>query len=137
MLPDDELRPLEDRAILEALALQEEVGLPVVTDGEYRRRFFFSTIEVLFDGIDPTGFVRHHQDFEGVQHELRTPTPVARLSRRGYARRVRGRVRARAHREARQGDAALPVDVPELLVGGRFEQGVRRPRRRTSSTSSS
>jgi 5-methyltetrahydropteroyltriglutamate--homocysteine methyltransferase len=81
-LPDDELVAVEDKAILEALALQEEVGLTVVTDGEYRRRFFFSTIEVLFDGIDPTGFIRHHQDFEGVQHELRTPTPVARLSRR-------------------------------------------------------
>ena len=81
-LPADELRGVEDRAIVEAIELQEQVGLPVVTDGEYRRRFFFSTIEVLFDGIDPTGFVRHHQDFEGVQHELRTPTPVARLTRR-------------------------------------------------------
>lgn len=78
-----ELRPLEDRAIEEALTLQEEVGLPVVTDGEYRRRFFFSTIEVLYDGVDPTGFVRHHRDFDGIEHELRTPTPVARLSRRG------------------------------------------------------
>ncbi|MFN8221629.1 MAG: cobalamin-independent methionine synthase II family protein [Gaiellales bacterium] len=78
----EELREIEDRAIVEALKLQEDVGLPVVTDGEYRRRFFFSTVEVLYDGIDPTGFVRHHQDFEGVQHELRTPTPVARLSRR-------------------------------------------------------
>src|SRR5215467_10727170 len=81
--PLEELRPLEDRAIEEAIALQEDVGLPVVTDGEYRRRFFFSTIEFLFDGIDATGFVRHHRDFEGVQHELRTPTPVARLTRRG------------------------------------------------------
>jgi 5-methyltetrahydropteroyltriglutamate--homocysteine methyltransferase len=81
--PPEELRPVEDRAIEEALALQEEVGLPVVTDGEYRRRFFFSTIEVLYDGIDPTGFIRHHRDFDGVEHELRTPTPVARLTRRG------------------------------------------------------
>jgi 5-methyltetrahydropteroyltriglutamate--homocysteine methyltransferase len=82
-LPQEELRPIEDRAIEEAIDLQEAVGLRVVNDGEYRRRFFFSTIEVLYAGIDPTGFVRHHQDFEGVQHELRTPTPVARLQRRG------------------------------------------------------
>jgi 5-methyltetrahydropteroyltriglutamate--homocysteine methyltransferase len=81
-LPTEELRPFEDRAVEEAIELQEDVGLPVLTDGEYRRRFFFSTIEVLYDGIDPTGFVRHHQDFDGVQHELRTPTPVARLTRR-------------------------------------------------------
>ena len=82
-VPLDELRPIEDRAVEEAVAFQEAVGLPVLTDGEYRRRFFFSTVEVLYDGIDPTGFVRHHRDFEGVQHELRTPTPVARLTRRG------------------------------------------------------
>jgi 5-methyltetrahydropteroyltriglutamate--homocysteine methyltransferase len=80
-LPDDELRAVEDRAIAESIVLQEEVGLPVVTDGEYRRRFFFSTVEELFDGIDPEGFVRHHRDLAGAQHELRTPCPVARLTR--------------------------------------------------------
>jgi 5-methyltetrahydropteroyltriglutamate--homocysteine methyltransferase len=80
-LPREELEAIEDRAVDEALALQEAAGLPIVTDGEYRRRFFFSTIEVLVDGIDPTGFIRHHRDEAGVEHELRTPTPVARLSR--------------------------------------------------------
>jgi 5-methyltetrahydropteroyltriglutamate--homocysteine methyltransferase len=80
-LHPDELRAIEDRAIEEAIKLQEDVGLPVVTDGEYRRRFFFSTIEVLVEGIDPLGYVRHHRDDDGVMHELRTPTPVARLER--------------------------------------------------------
>src|SRR3954454_4179786 len=81
-LPPDELRAVEDRAVVEAIRLQEQVGLPVLTDGEYRRRFFFSTIEEIMDGVDPTGFVRHHRDFEGVEHELRTPTRAARSSRR-------------------------------------------------------
>ena len=81
-LPREQLREVEDRAIVEVLQLQEEIGLPVVTDGEFRRRFFFSTIEVLFDGIDPMGFTRHHMDKDGVQHALQTPTPVSRLSRR-------------------------------------------------------
>jgi methionine synthase II (cobalamin-independent) len=80
-LPADELRAIEDRAIEEAIRFQEDAGLPIVTDGEYRRRFFFSTIEVLVEGIDPLGFVRHHQDDDGVMHELRTPTPKARLER--------------------------------------------------------
>jgi 5-methyltetrahydropteroyltriglutamate--homocysteine methyltransferase len=80
-LPRDELRAIEDRAVEEAIRFQEDVGLPVVTDGEYRRRFFFSTVEAIMEGIDPLGFVRHHRDFEGVEHELRTPTPVARLRR--------------------------------------------------------
>ena len=81
-LPADELRAVEDRAVAEAIRLQEDVGIPVVSDGEYRRRFFFSTVEVLVDGIEGEGFVRHHQDDQGVLHELRTPTPIARISRR-------------------------------------------------------
>ena len=80
-LPADELRKVEDRAIEEVIAFQEELGLPVVTDGEYRRRFFFSTVEVLVEGIDPYGYVRHHRNEAGEEQELRTPTPVARLKR--------------------------------------------------------
>jgi 5-methyltetrahydropteroyltriglutamate--homocysteine methyltransferase len=80
-LTPEALRAVEDRAIEDVLRLQEDVGLPIVTDGEYRRRFFFSTVEVLLEGIDPLGFVRHHRDEAGVQHELRTPTPVERLRR--------------------------------------------------------
>ena len=43
--PNDELRALEDRGILGAIALQERVGLQSITDGEFRRnnwrdRFF-------------------------------------------------------------------------------------------------
>jgi 5-methyltetrahydropteroyltriglutamate--homocysteine methyltransferase len=80
----DELRAIEDRAIREAIALQEEVGLPIVTDGEFRRRLFFSTVEGIFEGLDPEGYVRTHRDEAGNVEELRAPTPVARLERRGY-----------------------------------------------------
>ncbi len=79
-----ELRAVEDRAVREVLALQEGVGLPVVTDGEYRRRLFFSTVESIFDGIDPEGYVRTHRDESGNVEEVRTPDPVARLERRGW-----------------------------------------------------
>ena len=98
------------------------MGLTVVTDGEYRRRFFFSTIEVLYDGIDPTGFIRHHQDFEGVQHELRTPTPVARLSRRALAGRLRARVRALAHRRLVKVTLPCPSMFPNYWSDGVSEQ---------------
>jgi len=81
-LAPEELRAVEDRAIDEVIRFQEDLGLRVVSDGEFRRRFFFSTVEFLVDGIDPFGYVRHHQDEQGVQHELRTPTPKARLRRR-------------------------------------------------------
>jgi 5-methyltetrahydropteroyltriglutamate--homocysteine methyltransferase len=80
----EELRAVEDRAVVDVLRLQEEVGLPVVTDGEYRRRLFFSTVEGIFDGIDPEGYVRTHRDEAGNVEEVRTPTPVARLTRMGW-----------------------------------------------------
>jgi len=41
---DDELSTLQDRAAVEAIELQEAVGLDVVTDGEVRRRFWFDPL---------------------------------------------------------------------------------------------
>ena len=35
-----EFKRIEDRAVDDAIALQEEVGMDVVTDGEQRRRYF-------------------------------------------------------------------------------------------------
>ena len=36
-IDDGELRAAEDRAVLEAIALQEGAGIEAITDGEYRR----------------------------------------------------------------------------------------------------
>jgi 5-methyltetrahydropteroyltriglutamate--homocysteine methyltransferase len=48
-LPFDALREIQDRAIRDAVAMQEAIGLPVVTDGEFRRggwsRGFLSAVE--------------------------------------------------------------------------------------------
>lgn len=54
----DGLRAAEDAAIAEAIALQERVGLPVVTDGEMRRRsyhsYFFSKLgDIVPDYVPP------------------------------------------------------------------------------------
>jgi 5-methyltetrahydropteroyltriglutamate--homocysteine methyltransferase len=54
-LEAEEQRAIEDRAILEAIALQEDVGLPIVTDGEFRRRLLFSTLVAVTEGMDPEG----------------------------------------------------------------------------------
>lgn len=43
-LSEAELRQVEDRAVLEAIALQEGAGLDVITDGEYRRNSWVVTI---------------------------------------------------------------------------------------------
>ena len=81
-LPEGELRTVEDRAITEVVRMQEEAGLPIVTDGEYRRKLFFSTVVATADGFDPEGFERSHRDEQGHVLRFGVPTPVARLRRK-------------------------------------------------------
>ncbi len=57
-----ELRPIEDEAIADAVAMQEAVGLPVVTDGELRRSFWHYDFLDGLDGLD----VVHRPDQSGV-----------------------------------------------------------------------
>jgi 5-methyltetrahydropteroyltriglutamate--homocysteine methyltransferase len=41
---EDELATVQDRAALEAIKVQEDAGLDVITDGEVRRRFWFDPL---------------------------------------------------------------------------------------------
>ena len=45
------LKAAEDRAVREVVAMQEEVGLPVVGDGEMRRESFQSELTAACDGF--------------------------------------------------------------------------------------
>lgn len=76
----DKLHELEDRAIVDVLKMQEEAGMPVVTDGEFRRELFFSTVVAVANGYDPYGYERFHRDEEGHELHFGTPTPVAKLT---------------------------------------------------------
>ncbi len=46
-----ELRQVEDRAILDALEMQRRVGIDVFTDGEYRRKSFLSDLADAVEGF--------------------------------------------------------------------------------------
>jgi 5-methyltetrahydropteroyltriglutamate--homocysteine methyltransferase len=52
-LTDDDLARVEDRAVLEAIRLQEECGVDVLTDGEMRRKFWFDPLTASLAGYDP------------------------------------------------------------------------------------
>ena len=53
---EDEMTATEDRAILEALDMQKEVGLKIFSDGEFRRLFWLSAIsEKFFEGMENQG----------------------------------------------------------------------------------
>lgn len=58
-----ELREVEDAAIAEAVAEQQRVGLPVVTDGEFRRSFWHYDFMDGLTGLDVT----RRDDRAGVQ----------------------------------------------------------------------
>jgi 5-methyltetrahydropteroyltriglutamate--homocysteine methyltransferase len=51
-MPEDEFKKLENQAVDEAIALQENAGLDVVTDGEMRRFTFFDQFAAEVDGVD-------------------------------------------------------------------------------------
>lgn len=50
-LADPEYKAIEDRAVREVVALQEDAGCPVVTDGEVRRDSFQSELTAACDGF--------------------------------------------------------------------------------------
>jgi len=87
-----QLRAVEDRAIVEVIRLQEEVGLEAITDGEFRRTYFHIDFLKQLDGVqsdDPkivikadgseelappvmrvTGKVRHARDIQRADYEF-------------------------------------------------------------------
>jgi 5-methyltetrahydropteroyltriglutamate--homocysteine methyltransferase len=62
--PARQLKDLEDRSIREVVKLQEDIGLPAVTDGEFRRDWWHIDFLSGFDGIE----LRHEEDpYHGIQ----------------------------------------------------------------------
>ena len=50
-ISEAELKEIEDRSIRQVVKLQEDIGLEVVTDGEFRRGAFFSHFVKTVDGM--------------------------------------------------------------------------------------
>jgi 5-methyltetrahydropteroyltriglutamate--homocysteine methyltransferase len=73
-------RRLEDRAVDEAVALQEQAGLDVVTDGEQRRNVFASQIVQAADGFESVA--GHEVDWFRLDGTIeRSPVTVAVTSK--------------------------------------------------------
>jgi methionine synthase II (cobalamin-independent) len=75
----------EDRAVDAAIALQEETGLDIVTDGEMRRALFTGTLTEVIDGISPTPGQPWHWFGQTPADEMDYQPPVsitARIRRR-------------------------------------------------------
>ena len=75
-----EFKFIEDRAVRDAVALQENAGLDVLTDGELRRYAFFGHLVESLEGFDKFGgwSIKFH-DTEGHDSMVQRPVVVDRL----------------------------------------------------------
>jgi 5-methyltetrahydropteroyltriglutamate--homocysteine methyltransferase len=73
-------KSIEDRAVDEAVALQEAAGLDVVTDGEMRRYAFYGHLVEALEGFDKyAGWSITFRDSEGHEANLKRPVVVEKL----------------------------------------------------------
>ena len=81
--PAAELKQAEDRLIREAVKLQEDLGLPSITDGEFRRDWWHIDFLAGFDGIElrREGDAYHGVQFKGVEAKPPTMFVTGKLRR--------------------------------------------------------
>ena len=80
-IDDVEFERVRSDAIRDVVRLQEEVGLQVVTDGEFRRTTYISHFVESCEGLDfrPSAFKFY--DTQGGNHEFLAPTCVGKVRR--------------------------------------------------------
>src|SRR5262245_11253885 len=84
-ISDAEFKRVEDRAVDEAIALQVEAGLDVISDGEMRRYAFFGHLIDCVEGFDKLGgWAIPFRDDQGNELILQRPVAVSRLRRRRH-----------------------------------------------------
>jgi 5-methyltetrahydropteroyltriglutamate--homocysteine methyltransferase len=97
-----EFKRSEDRAVNAAIALQEEAGLDIVTDGEMRRAIFTGTLTEAIEGISPTPGQSWHWFGQTPADEIDYQPPVSITSRirrrRSLATEEFAYVRGQAHK---------------------------------------
>jgi 5-methyltetrahydropteroyltriglutamate--homocysteine methyltransferase len=80
-LSDEELRAVEDRAIEDAIRLQEEVGLQAITDGEFRRAIYFGHFASAVSGFEDMEAEIAFTDESGGRMKYVTSVVTGKLAR--------------------------------------------------------
>ncbi|MGH3035678.1 MAG: cobalamin-independent methionine synthase II family protein [Gaiellaceae bacterium] len=119
-LTDAELASAEDRAVDDALRLQEDAGLDVVTDGEMRRLSFQSQLPAAVEGfgewdLDAFLWGEWHSDELG-DHEIQRP-PIAVVGKLRRKRSLSGAELAYARERT---DRILKVTLPSPSLFANF-----------------
>ena len=77
-----ELKAAEDKAIREAVKLQEDIGLQSITDGEFRRDWWHIDFLHGFDGVElSTGDIYGEAKFKGTHEQPPTMTVAGKIRR--------------------------------------------------------
>ena len=84
-LSDSDFKRVEDRAVDEAIALQERAGMEVVSDGEMRRYAFYGHLIDAVEGFDKYGgWAIPFRNEQGEELVLKRPVVVSRLKRKRH-----------------------------------------------------
>lgn len=84
-LSEQAFKQSEDRAVAEAIALQERAGIEVITDGEMRRYAFYGHLIDAVEGFDKYGgWAIPFRDEQGEELVLQRPVVVSKLRRRRH-----------------------------------------------------
>jgi methionine synthase II (cobalamin-independent) len=81
-IPEVELRAVQDEAVREVVRLQEDCGLDVVTDGEFRRVSYWEKFVRLTAGVIIKDAVLRFHDERGRESDFSAPYVAGRVSRR-------------------------------------------------------
>ncbi len=85
VLSDVAFKKIEDRAVDEAIALQERAGVDVISDGEMRRYAFYGHLIEAVEGFDKLGgWAIPFHDEQGNEIVFQRPVVVSRLKRRRH-----------------------------------------------------
>lgn len=116
------LREIEDRAILDALAHQRRVGMPILTDGEFRRDAWQTDLSDAVSGFVESYVTRKHTLADGAVVELETHTKAVK----DRVRPVRG-ITARSVKflqEHAPGPFKITLPSPAVASRGSFQVGL-------------
>jgi 5-methyltetrahydropteroyltriglutamate--homocysteine methyltransferase len=80
-LKESEFRAIQDEAILDVVRLQEEVGLEIVNDGEFRRGSYWGRFVQLTSGLAINDAVFKFHDDQGKEIDFTAPHVIAKVRR--------------------------------------------------------
>ena len=110
-----QFKRIEDRAVDEAIVLQEAAGLDVVTDGEMRRYAFFGHLVEALEGFDRSaGWAITFRDDQGHKAAVERPVVVDKLQWRRQMC-----VEGNAYQQRRAIVGAVSSKGPRVRTSGR------------------